>query len=89
MVCKLADKSKLSDTSWIKPGMASWEWWNGASPYGEDVNFTTGCNTETYKYFIDFASHYNIPYHCCPEKFYHSLSCVGPSPSGTLAVRSV
>lgn len=27
--------------------------------------------------------------HCCPEKFYHSLSCVGPSPSGTLAVRSV
>lgn len=62
MVCKLADKSKLSDTSWIKPGMASWEWWNGASPYGEDVNFTTGCNTETYKYFIDFASHYNIPY---------------------------
>ena len=27
--------------------------------------------------------------HCCPEKFYHSVSCLGPSPSGTLAVRSV
>jgi len=30
-----------------------------------------------------------IPFHCCPEKFYHSVSCLGPSPSGTLVVRSV
>ena len=29
------------------------------------------------------------PFHCCPEKFYHSVSCLGPLPSGTLAVRSV
>ena len=28
-------------------------------------------------------------YHCCPEKFYHSVSCLGPSPSGTLVVMSV
>lgn len=27
--------------------------------------------------------------HSCPEKFYHSVSCLGPLPSGTLAVRSV
>ena len=27
--------------------------------------------------------------HSCPEKFYHSVSCLGPSPSGTLVVRSV
>ncbi|WP_420870645.1 hypothetical protein [Mediterranea massiliensis] len=27
--------------------------------------------------------------HCCPEKLYHNVSCLGPSPSGTLAVRSV
>lgn len=31
----------------------------------------------------------NVLYHCCPEKFYHSVSCLGPLPSGTLAVRSV
>lgn len=31
----------------------------------------------------------NINPHCCPEKFYHSVSCLGPLPSGTLAVRSV
>ena len=48
--------------SWIKPGQVSWEWWNGATPYGQDVTFKAGCNLETYKYFIDFASKFGIPY---------------------------
>jgi len=60
-VC-LAERCALSDVSWIKPGQASWEWWNGATPFGPDVNFVAGCNLETYKYFIDFAAHYGIPY---------------------------
>ena len=38
---------------------------------------------------IFVKDNFSEPMHCCPEKFYHSLSCVGPSPSGTLAVRSV
>lgn len=62
MTYKLAEKNTLSDVSWIKPGQVSWEWWNGASPYGSDVNFVTGCNLDTYKYYIDFASKYGIPY---------------------------
>ena len=62
MTLKLAPKSVLADPSWIKPGQASWEWWNGATPYGPDVNFVSGFNTDTYKYFIDFASKYNISY---------------------------
>ena len=62
MSYRLAEKNALDDTSWIKPGLASWEWWNGATPYGPDVNFVAGCNLDTYKYFIDFAAHYGIPY---------------------------
>jgi len=62
MTLKLAPKNELKDTSWIKPGQASWEWWNDASPYGEDVNFVSGYNLETYKYYIDFASKYYIKY---------------------------
>ena len=62
MTLKLAQKSSLDDTSWIKPGQASWEWWNDASPYGDDVNFVSGYNLETYKYYIDFASKYGIKY---------------------------
>lgn len=59
---KLATKSQLQDVSWIKPGQVSWEWWNDASPYGPDVNFVSGYNLETYKYYIDFASKYGIEY---------------------------
>lgn len=62
MTARLAEKSLITDTSWIKPGITTWEWWNGATPYGPDVHFVAGCNTETYKYFIDFASRYGIPY---------------------------
>lgn len=38
---------------------------------------------------IDYGSHFIYVNHSCPEKFYHSVSCLGPSPSGTLVVRSV
>lgn len=62
MTYKLADKNQLRDVSWIKPGQVSWEWWNDASPYGPDVNFVAGYNLETYKYYIDFASKFGIPY---------------------------
>ena len=62
LTCQLAEPCRLGDTSWIKPGLASWEWWNGATPYGEDVDFKAGCNLDTYKYFIDFASKFGIPY---------------------------
>lgn len=62
LTCQLAPESTIEDTSWIKPGTASWEWWNGATPYGDDVDFESGFNMNTYKYFIDFASRYGIPY---------------------------
>ena len=62
LTAQLAGKCELDDTSWIKPGQVSWDWWNHKSIYGPDVNFKPGCNTETYKYFIDFAAKYGIKY---------------------------
>ena len=62
MTLKLAPKSVIADPSWIKPGQASWEWWNDAAPYGPDVDFVSGYNLATYKYYIDFASKYGINY---------------------------
>ena len=59
---QLARKSKIEDTSWIKHGQMSWEWWNGATPYGPDVDFRAGNNYETYAYFIDFAAKYGVEY---------------------------
>mgnify|MGYP005851449539 FL=1 len=62
MTFRLATKSVIGDPSWIIPGQVSWEWWNDACPYGPDVNFVSGYNLETYKYYIDFASKYGISY---------------------------
>lgn len=59
---QLGGKCEIEDTSWIKPGLVSWDWWNHKALYGSDVNFHPGCNTETYKYFIDFAAKYGIKY---------------------------
>jgi len=60
IVQKLASPNRLSDISWIKPGQVSWDWWNDMNI--SHVDFKTGMNTATYKYFIDFASANKIPY---------------------------
>src|SRR5262249_57616013 len=60
LVYLLAKPSQLQDTSWIKPGKVAWDWWNANNIYG--VDFKSGINTETYKYYIDFASKYGIEY---------------------------
>ena len=62
MTARLAEPSQIEDPSWIKPGLTTWEWWNGATPYGTDVDFEGGCNTNTYKYYIDFASKFGVEY---------------------------
>ena len=62
MTARLAGESEVKDMSWIKPGQVSWEFWNAASVFGQDVDFVSGVNTETYKYYIDFASRFGIPY---------------------------
>ncbi len=60
MVYRLASPSRLVDFFWIEPGKVAWDWWNALNVYG--VDFESGVNTQTYKYFIDFAAEYNIPY---------------------------
>lgn len=60
MVYLLASPSRVDDISWIKPGKVAWDWWNAWNIYG--VDFEAGINTETYKYYIDFASKYGIEY---------------------------
>lgn len=70
---KLAPKSEIKNTAWIKPGQVSWEWWNAASPYGDDVDFVSGYNLETYKYYIDFASKSGLSYIIMDEGWAESV----------------
>jgi alpha-glucosidase len=62
MVCRLSPQCAIEDPSWIKPGLAMWDWINRQSHYGPDVDFVTGVNTAEYKYLIDFSARYKIPY---------------------------
>lgn len=55
----LAEPS-VGDFSWVSPGKVAWDWWNDWNIYG--VPFKAGINSETYKYYIDFASKHGIEY---------------------------
>jgi alpha-glucosidase len=60
MVYQLGEPSRVSDVSWIRPGLVSLDWWGRRNMFG--VDFAGGVNTRTVKYFIDFAAHYGIRY---------------------------
>ena len=68
IVYLLAKPSQLQDTSWIKPGKVAWDWWNANNVY--DVDFKSGVNTQTYKYYIDFAAKYGLQYIILDEGWY-------------------
>ncbi len=59
LVYKLA-APPAAPADWIKTGQVAWEWYNAANVFG--VDFVSGINTPTYKYYIDFAAKYGIPY---------------------------
>ncbi|MBQ3249698.1 MAG: glycoside hydrolase family 97 protein [Bacteroidales bacterium] len=61
MVYRLATPADpKADWSWVKPGKVAWDWWNAWNIYG--VDFHSGINNDTYKYYIDFASANGIEY---------------------------
>ena len=60
MVYLLASPTKMTDVSWIKPGVVMFDWWGKNNIYG--VDFKAGVNTETAKYFIDFCAEKGFKY---------------------------
>jgi|GEM_PF-368194 hypothetical protein len=60
MVYRLASPSRITDTGWIKPGKVAWDWWNDWNI--THVDFRAGINTDTYKYYTDFAADSHIGY---------------------------
>ena len=60
IVQKLASPPALTDYSWVKPGQVAWDWCNNWNV--THVDFHAGINTDTYKYYIDFAAANKLPY---------------------------
>lgn len=79
MIYKLAKPSDPQlDFSWVKPGKVAWDWWNALNVY--NVDFRAGINTDTYKYYIDFASKYGIEYIILDEGWYKIGNLLQESP---------
>ena len=57
---QLSKDLAFKNTEWIKPGKVAWDWYNANNIYG--VDFKSGLNTATYKYYIDLAASNNIEY---------------------------
>jgi len=68
LVWLLEKPSQFQDTSWIRPGKVAWDWWNALNLYG--VDFRAGINTQTYKYYIDFAADHGLEYVILDEGWY-------------------
>lgn len=62
----------MPDTSWIKTGKVAWDWWNDWGLKG--VPFKAGINTDTYKYYIDFASQNGLEFIVLDEGWYDPKS---------------
>ena len=78
MVQKLATPSRVSDISWIRPGKVAWDWWNDWNI--SHVDFRAGINTETYKYYIDFATANKIEYIVMDEGWSETADLMKISP---------
>lgn len=80
----LSSKEYSDDLSWLRPGKISWEWWAMLNVYG--VDFEAGVNTDTYKYYVDFAAEYGLEYILMDEGWSAStLNVVEPNPELDLA----
>ena len=63
LVYKLATPQRITDTDWIKPGKAAWEWWHDAMLPGSDLpSGMNNRNTALYKHYIDFAAENQLEY---------------------------
>src|SRR6185312_15113160 len=60
MMQRLGEPSHITDYSWIKPGKVAWDWWNDWNV--SHVDFKSGINVPTYKYYIDFAAANKLEY---------------------------
>ncbi len=59
-VYRLASPCRIGDVSWIPYGTCAWDWWN--ERFLEGVDFETGVNMDTVRYFIDFASRFGLKF---------------------------
>jgi alpha-glucosidase len=77
LVYQLASPVDNADYSWVKPGKVAWDWYNANNLFG--VNFQSGINNDTYKYYIDFAARFGLEYVILDEGWSRTTTDVSAS----------
>ncbi|MES2442330.1 MAG: glycoside hydrolase family 97 protein [Pseudomonadota bacterium] len=67
LLTSLSTPSRIEDASWIKPGLTTWDWWNGPVIARYPGKRTS---TEVAKALIDFAAEQGMPYAMIDEGWY-------------------
>jgi alpha-glucosidase len=86
LLTTLSTPSKLTDTSWIKPGKAAWDWWNGPSVSGVPK---AGMNDATIKRFIDFAAENGLEYMLIDDGWYRNSGGAGTVKPGADITKTI
>lgn len=68
VILSLARPSVIESPCWIKPGKVAWPWWSGRVVEGRF--FEGGMNTNTMKYYIDFAAENQVEYLLIDAEWY-------------------
>jgi alpha-glucosidase len=86
LLTTLSTPSKLTDTRWIKPGKAAWDWWNGPSVSGVPK---AGMNDATIKRFIDFAAENGLEYMLIDDGWYRNSGGAGTVKPGADITKTI
>lgn len=92
LITSLNPPTALTDTSWIKPGKAAWDWWNGSKV--DDVAANNGeggggMNDATMKRFIDFAAANKLEYMLIDDGWYVGSGQAPTILPGTDVIRAI
>ncbi len=85
LITTLSTPSRIDDTSWIRPGLTSWDWWNGPVIARYPGKRTS---TEVSQALIDFSAEQGLPYAMIDEGWYAGAGGGGVRRPGVDITRS-
>ena len=76
LIANLATPSRISNVSWIKPGLAAWDsWWTGTNAnLSQHVGLWARGDTQAHKDYIDFAAEMGWPYKLVDWFWYQNMT---------------
>jgi alpha-glucosidase len=86
LVATLNPPTALTDTGWIKPGKAAWDWWNGPVVSGVPK---AGMNDATIKRYIDFAAANGLEYMLIDDGWYKNSGGAGTVKPGADVTQTI